>query len=136
MESLDIFVNYRINYNGETSLSTIEAMRQGSAVIVKDIGWYSEIPDEAVVKAGSAEEVLEKLEYLVINKKEVSRIGNIARDYIKDNFSYEAYAKQIANFIKNVNSNSKQNNISITIRNRKIKKVQDILSIYKEWKGL
>lgn len=58
LAALDVLINYRLEYKGETSLTTLEAMRYGVPVIVRgDAGWYSELPDSAVVKVGSPEDV-------------------------------------------------------------------------------
>ncbi|MEZ4517903.1 MAG: hypothetical protein R3C44_14160 [Chloroflexota bacterium] len=46
----DVVLNLRYPTLGETSASALRAMATGRPVIVSDHGWYSELPDEAVVK--------------------------------------------------------------------------------------
>jgi glycosyltransferase involved in cell wall biosynthesis len=46
----DIVINLRFPYMGETSASLIRALLLGKASVVSDIGWFSELPDDAVCK--------------------------------------------------------------------------------------
>lgn len=46
----DIIVNLRYPYMGETSASLIRALLLGKATVVSDIGWFSELPDDVVIK--------------------------------------------------------------------------------------
>jgi len=50
MAACDVLVNLRSPTMGETSGSVIRALSLGKAVIVSDIGWFSELPDAAVLK--------------------------------------------------------------------------------------
>lgn len=93
MRQLDVFVNYRMKYQGETSLSTLEAMRQGVVVVVRNIGWYSELPDSAVVKVESIEDIVDKLDELINNPVQLAKISKNAADYIKKNHSHRLYAE-------------------------------------------
>lgn len=92
MRKLDIFVNYRMKYQGETSLSTLEAMRQGVVVIVRDVGWYSELPDDSVVKVSGPEDLIAKLKRLIGNPDLLKKISQKAIEYVKSNHSHEQYA--------------------------------------------
>ena len=96
----DILVNYRVSYQGETSLSTLEAMRYGVAIIVNDTGWYSELPDEAVVKVGSESEVLDAVQNLIDNPDRRAAISRSAREYVYANHSHLQYAKALSERIK------------------------------------
>jgi len=93
MKQLDVFVNYRMQYQGETSLSTLEAMRQGVVVVVRDIGWYSELPDDVVVKVKNPDDLVKKLNELVANSRLMKKVSAKAVEYIKANHSHEQYAK-------------------------------------------
>ncbi len=98
--NLDIYVNYRLSYNGETSLSTIEAMRQGCAVIVRKIGWYDELPDDTVVKASNAEEVVAELKILVSQPSVLKRFSEQARRYIAAEFSHDQYVQKLLELLE------------------------------------
>lgn len=104
ISKLDVFINYRTRYNGETSLSTIEAMRQGVVVFVKNVGWYSELPDDTVVKVESEEDILTKLKELQDNTTNRHEISVKAHRYIEANFSHEQYAKKLLRLIKSPTS--------------------------------
>lgn len=88
----DILVNYRPRYHGETSRSTLEAMRYGTAVIVKDVGWYSELPDDTVVKVGSESDVVPTVQALIASPERIETIGNTARAFLSREYGYKKYA--------------------------------------------
>ena len=50
LECCDLVVNLRYPSMGETSGALIRAMQAGKPCIVTDIGWFSELPDDAVLK--------------------------------------------------------------------------------------
>lgn len=96
MRQTDILVNYRPDYRGETSRSVLEAMRYGAAVIVKDVGWYSELPDDTVVKVKSETDVLPAIEELVANPTRLHAIGDAAREFLLREYGYKKYAETLA----------------------------------------
>jgi glycosyltransferase involved in cell wall biosynthesis len=94
----DIVVNLRYPYMGETSASMIRALLFGKPSIVTDIGWFSELPHESIVKVGYREnevaELKKQLEALIYDKslrekysKEASRyaMSYLDRNEIIDN---------------------------------------------------
>ena len=95
MSKLDIFVNFRMKYQGETSLSTLEAMRQGVVVIVRDIGWYSELASDAVVKVGTVEETTSVLKRLLLDTDELTKISQRAKDYVAEGHTHAQYANSL-----------------------------------------
>jgi glycosyltransferase involved in cell wall biosynthesis len=50
MAASDVLVNLRYPTMGETSGSVIRAMSIGKPLVVSDVGWFSELPDDAVLK--------------------------------------------------------------------------------------
>ncbi|MGB4768381.1 MAG: glycosyltransferase [Candidatus Saccharimonas sp.] len=92
MKQLDIFVNYRMKYQGETSLSTLEAMRQGVVVIVRNVGWYSELPDDVVIKVDSIQEVERKIADLIKNPTILKDISTRALEYLRQRHNHHNYA--------------------------------------------
>jgi glycosyltransferase involved in cell wall biosynthesis len=50
IETADIIINLRHPTVGETSATALRAMAAAKPVIVFDLGWYSELPDSAVIK--------------------------------------------------------------------------------------
>ncbi len=50
MAACDVLVNLRYPTMGETSGSVIRALALGQPLLVSDVGWFSELPDDAVLK--------------------------------------------------------------------------------------
>lgn len=115
MKELDVFVNYRMQYQGETSLSTLEAMRQGVVVIVRNVGWYSELPDDAVIKVNTIDEVVDKLNHLVDNIDVMDKLSRNAIKYVRENHSHENYAKRMLEII-NEKKDPKNKNVQTAKR--------------------
>lgn len=95
LSKLDILVNYRPDYRGETSLATLEAMRFGVIPIVRKVGWYDELPDTTAVKVSSQEDLLRELKRLIADPPRMAKMKDAARKFISENHSYEAYAKDL-----------------------------------------
>lgn len=131
---LDIFVNYRMKYQGETSLSTIEAMRQGVVVIVRNVGWYSELPDDVVVKVESEEEVAQKLFELKTNSKRMMEISKNAKKFIEAEHNYKQYAEGIQALIQlsHQKKGSQPHLIERIYKSGEIKSFIDLIELYNQ----
>ncbi|PKL31190.1 hypothetical protein CVV43_03490 [Candidatus Saccharibacteria bacterium HGW-Saccharibacteria-1] len=130
MTKLDIFVNYRMKYQGETSLSTLEAMRQGVVVIVRNVGWYSELPDDAVIKVESEDQVPKVLLDLKSNSEKLAKISGRAIQYLKEIHTHRRYAEGLLKLIESGNENKML--ISKQLKSGNIKKAPQLLDLYKE----
>lgn len=128
ISKLDVFMNYRMKYQGETSLSTLEAMRQGVVVIVRDIGWYAELPDDTVVKVDSPEKALEKLSWLLDNPEQMQGYSQRAREYTKKYHTPTLYAKSLARSVESMYATSAQARLRRDLRAAKIATRLDMLS--------
>jgi glycosyltransferase involved in cell wall biosynthesis len=96
LAKLDVLINYRMEYRGETSLTALEAMRYGVPVVVKgDVGWYSEIPEGTVLKANTVEEAIAKVADAIEDAGLRRRIGTAARLETLKHFSHNDYARSI-----------------------------------------
>lgn len=95
LQSLDILVNYRLEYRGETSYTTLEGLRSGTCVIVRDIGWYSELPDDVVVKVNNEEELKQSLMQLISNPEKVEQYKTNGLKFVRNQHSLEGYAKEV-----------------------------------------
>ncbi len=102
LSKMDILVNYRVEYHGETSLTVLEAMRYGVVPIVKDVGWYSELPDDATVKVSKSSGVLSELKRLISRPNELAELRKNAYIYAKTNHSFKSYADDIKDIINNI----------------------------------
>ncbi len=127
ISNLDILVNYRTNYRGETSLTVLEAMRYGCTVIVNgDLGWFGELPDQAVLKVADKSDIINAVRRLVLSRDMRQKIGTAAREYVKKTHSPITYLDSIHNAI----SNKKQTLQSIkadTIKNSR--SLNEVLSV-------
>lgn len=99
LSQLDVLINYRPHYNGETSLTAIEAMRFGVVPIVRDIGWFKELPDSCALKAKTTKDVVELLEEFRLDITKREAMSRNAFELMKKQYSYENYARDLAEFV-------------------------------------
>lgn len=95
MSKLDVYVNYRMRYQGETSLSTLEAMRQGVVVIVRNTGWYAELAENTVVKVDAISAVRARLKGLVADGDALAALSQRAKASVASGYSHLRYAQSI-----------------------------------------
>jgi glycosyltransferase involved in cell wall biosynthesis len=131
ISKLDIFMNYRTKYNGETSLSTLEAMRQGVVVIVRNIGWYSELPDDAVIKVSSEEEAMQKLSELINDVSIISQTSKKAKEYVQSTHDHRQYVKSLSNLI-NLPTNNQNSELSTLLKGKKLKNTKQYLGKFNQ----
>src|SRR5437870_5748374 len=85
---------------GETSGSAIRTLSLGKPLVVSDVGWFSELPDEVALKVpigGDAE--VEALAYalaLLAEPGVSERMGEAARAYVRAEHDLERVAGQYA----------------------------------------
>ncbi|MBA2501887.1 MAG: glycosyltransferase [Pyrinomonadaceae bacterium] len=100
----DIAVNLRVRTMGETSASLCRILAAGVTAIVSNIGWFAELPGDAVVKI-DADDKMELLltAYLarLIDDAELrSRIGANARHYVSVEHGIEKTAAVYLDFLR------------------------------------
>lgn len=85
IETADVIINLRHPTVGETSATALRAMAAAKPVIVFDLGWYSELPDEAVVKIRPLNEkgLLAAMRRLASQPELRQRLGMKAAAYIE-----------------------------------------------------
>lgn len=102
----DIALNIRERTVGETSASLCRLMAAGVPSIVADIGWYSELPDDSVIKLpldSHADALLQAyLRRLLGDKSFRARIGENARRHMLAHHSMEQAATGYLEFIDEV----------------------------------
>lgn len=96
----NILVNFREKYNGETSKSCIDSFRHGIVVIVNNIGWFSEIPDNCAIKINNTKDIVKTISYLIDNPNELKNRSINSQKLVKSKFNTETYIKTIFNYIK------------------------------------
>jgi len=105
IEAADICVNLRYPSTESGSMSLVEQLHHGKAVVVYDIGIYAETPDDVVVKvpvSGGSTAVADALFRLVHD--EVLRNGFAARAarFAAENSLPETYAHRLVEFAEQV----------------------------------
>jgi glycosyltransferase involved in cell wall biosynthesis/SAM-dependent methyltransferase len=102
----DIALNLRERTVGETSASLCRIMAAGVPAVVFDVGAFSELPGDAIVKIDHDEhaDVLLQayLRKLIEDAELRQRLGQNARRYIVENHDIRKGAKEYFNFIKRV----------------------------------
>ncbi|MFL5963552.1 MAG: glycosyltransferase [Gaiellaceae bacterium] len=84
MAACDVLVNLRYPTMGETSGSVVRALSLGKPLIVSDVGWFSELPDDAVLKVPVDEVEVAVLEAaLGVAADHGAAFGAAARAYVQ-----------------------------------------------------
>ena len=84
MAACDVLVNLRSPTMGETSGAVIRGLALGKPMLVSDVGWFSELPDEAVLKIPVDEyEVQTVAAALELAAAHADELGSAARAYVE-----------------------------------------------------
>lgn len=101
----DFCLNLRFPAMEGASWSLVEQLQFGKPVIVTDNGFYSELPDDCVVKIDpnrEEEELTAMLNKLISNASFRDQIGRKGREFAIENFSSSKYCKNFLNFYEDV----------------------------------
>jgi glycosyltransferase involved in cell wall biosynthesis len=83
----DVLINLRSPTMGETSAMVVRALSLGKPVVVSNVGWFSELPDEVVVKVPvderETETLIHALERLASDAAYRERMGKAAADWAR-----------------------------------------------------
>jgi glycosyltransferase involved in cell wall biosynthesis len=100
MAACDVLVNLRYPTMGETSGSVIRALSLGKPLLVSDVGWFSELPDDVVLKIP-----VDELEVALLDRalefavEHGAALGAAARAYVEREHALpqvaEAYASAL-----------------------------------------
>jgi glycosyltransferase involved in cell wall biosynthesis len=93
MAACDVLVNLRYPTMGETSGSVIRALSLGKPLLVSDVGWFSELPDDAVLKVPVDEHEVRVIEAaLGVAADHGAALGKAARAYVEGEHALPAVA--------------------------------------------
>jgi glycosyltransferase involved in cell wall biosynthesis len=93
MAACDVLVNLRYPTMGETSGSVIRALSLGKPLLVSDVGWFAELPDDAVLKVPVDEYEVPTIEAaLGLAAEHAATLGAAARAYVEGEHSLAAAA--------------------------------------------
>ena len=101
--AVDICLNLRYPTAGETSGTLLRALGLGRAVVVSDVGAFSDLPDEICMKVpvgpGETDLIFQYLDLLVARPEVARSMGRRARDYVAHKCSWpkvaELYARSV-----------------------------------------
>lgn len=105
MAACDIIVNLRRPTIGETSGTALRALALGRALVVRDTGWFSEIPDACCAKIGAAgevDELAQTLQTLAVAPDLRRQLGAAAQVYIRAECAVDRVARRYAEFLRAV----------------------------------
>jgi glycosyltransferase involved in cell wall biosynthesis len=84
MAACDVLVNLRSPTMGETSGSVIRGLSLGKPMLVSDVGWFSELPDDVVLKIPVDEyEAPTIAAALELAADHAAELGEAARSYVR-----------------------------------------------------
>jgi hypothetical protein len=84
MAACDVLVNLRFPTMGETSGSAIRAMSLAKALVVSEVGWFAELPDDVALKIPVDEFEVPLLERaLELAAESSALLGRNARAYVE-----------------------------------------------------
>lgn len=102
----DYCVNLRYPTAGETSASALRLMAAKKPVIVSDVGWFSEIPDDCCLKVPvdpyEEDLLLAYMQTLAANARIREVIGENAQRWVERDHSPERIAEEFYRYIKSV----------------------------------
>jgi glycosyltransferase involved in cell wall biosynthesis len=83
MAACDVLVNLRYPTMGETSGSVVRALSLGKPLVVSDVGWFSELPDDVVLKVPVDQHEVDVLEAaLAVAGDHGGTLGAAARAHV------------------------------------------------------
>jgi glycosyltransferase involved in cell wall biosynthesis len=103
MLACDIILVLRRPTLGETSAIALRALAMGRPLIVRDVGWFSDLPSDAVVKlrsADGAEELAHEILALANAPEQCYQMGLAGRQYIQAECDVTAVARRYADFLQ------------------------------------
>lgn len=102
--SSDVIINLRYPSMGETSAALLQAMAAGKPCIVSNNAWFSELPDDVVLKittdeSKEKEELKTSLLLLIGDSFRSSELGKRAQDYVLRHHDPSKICMEIKEFI-------------------------------------
>ncbi len=106
MAAMDVCVNLRYPTAGETSGAVLRAMALAKPVVVSRVGWFAELPEDAVapidVDDGEVAQLRATLTRLLQDARLRAALGANARRYVRERCAVEDAARHYAEFLRAV----------------------------------
>ncbi|MEI6462970.1 MAG: glycosyltransferase [bacterium] len=113
LKELDLMLCYRIKYSGETSKTLLDAAKNGVASIVRDIGWFSELPNDMSVKTNNYEEILKSTIKLIDSPDSIKKLGECAKKFTNEECTPIKYVETLFEFSNKCKTNKENPNLLI-----------------------
>jgi len=107
LAACDIIINLRRPTIGETSGTALRALALGRALVVRDSGWFGEIPAECSLKIGATAEVEELAQVLLALASQPElrqQLGDAARAYLRAECDVTQAAQRYAAFVQSISA--------------------------------
>ncbi len=115
----DICINLRYPTAGETSSSALRMLGVGKPLIVSDVGWFAELPDNCSAKVGvdncEIDLISEYLSVLASDKKLRNKMGENAKRYISVENDPEKIAYEYYSYIRSMDRKRKGNDNEVIV---------------------
>lgn len=98
---LDLIINFRKNYNGEASITTLEGLKNMTPSVIKNTGWFGELPKNTAFFVNNFQDIKKLLNHLVKGSTQLKEVSTLGNSYIKKEFTIENYCTLLLNFFKN-----------------------------------
>ena len=103
MAHSDVCVALRYPTRGETSAVIVRALQRGLAVVVSDVGWYSELPDFVIKippESGAAAKLAGQISNLIIQPGRLGGLRRQALDYAASHLDFANCMDRYAAFLQ------------------------------------
>jgi glycosyltransferase involved in cell wall biosynthesis/SAM-dependent methyltransferase len=109
LAACDIVLNLRYPTVGENSGTLMRALGLGKAVVVSEVGSFSELPDTICLKApvdhGEEDHLFEYLNLLVSRPEVRKELGARAREWVETECTWPKVARRYADFLERIAAN-------------------------------
>lgn len=105
LDHADACINLRFPCTEGASWSLVEQLFCGIPVIATNVGFYSEIPDDCIIKlptANNTENLINAIRRLVDDIEYREKLARRGKEFALENFSPEEYAKKFMSFAEQV----------------------------------
>lgn len=113
IDSVDICLNLRYPYNGETSGVLVRSLSKGKCIITNNVGFFGELPDDVCYKINAVEKfkndeeeietIANSIEELIKNKELRERLEKNARKYAVENLDLNILIPKYLTVLNNTN---------------------------------
>jgi glycosyltransferase involved in cell wall biosynthesis len=100
----DVLINLRHPTVGETSGTALRGLATGRPVIVFDVGWYAELPDDVCVKVppNDIDALTSAMRKLASDRELRQEIGRQAAEYVRRHHDPDRVAEMYTSFVDDV----------------------------------